>query len=280
MLAKAIMGLLPANTWVSSDAVIEFNGQNLLQIPKAQLRRIIGRDIAMVFQDPMNTLNPVMKIGRQVAEVVRYHFSLNRKASWENAVDLLALVGIPMADRRAKQYPHELSGGLRQRVAIAIALACEPFLLIADEPTTALDVTTQAEILDLLARLQQERQMAMILITHDLGIVAGRTHEAAVMYAGKIVEHAPTPALFKRMRMPYTRALLNAIPRVSYPPHTELETIEGQPPDQIKLPPGCRFAKRCWKALPLCEQTEPSLKCANGGSHRFACWYPLNSNEE
>ncbi|MDM8537278.1 ABC transporter ATP-binding protein [Desulfobacterales bacterium HSG17] len=283
MLARAVMGLLPSNALVPPDAIVEFKGQNLIKMSGKQMRRIMGREIALVFQDPMTSLNPVMKIGRQVAEVLCCHLKLNRATAWERAISLLDIVGIPMPKHRAEQYPHQLSGGLRQRVAIAIALACEPKLLIADEPTTALDVTVQAEILDLLARLQQEKQMAMILITHDLNVVAGRTHETAVMYAGRIVEHAPTSELFKQMHMPYTRALMEAIPRLSNPPHTKLQTINGHPPDLIDLPRGCSFAPRCCKTRDLCTKTRPDLKPVNNskaGNHRAACWYPLNIKGE
>jgi len=276
MLARAITGLLPHNARVPSDAAVEFKGQDLIRMSKKQMRQIIGREIALVFQDPMTSLNPVVKIGRQVAEVMCYHLSVSRQTARKRTIELLDLVGIPMPQRRANQYPHQLSGGLRQRVAIAIALACEPELLIADEPTTALDVTVQADILDLLERLQKRRRMAMILITHDLGVVAGRTHEAAVMYAGKIVEHAPTEELFKRMGMPYTRALMDAIPRLSNRPHTELQAINGQPPDLIDLPPGCAFAPRCWKVQSLCLRQMPAVKSINDQGHRLACWYPLN----
>ena len=180
-----------------------------------QIRQIIGREISMIFQDPMTSLNPVMKVGRQIAEVIGYHLKVSRKIAHKRAVSLLDLVGIPMAERRANQYPHQLSGGLRQRAAIAIALACGPKLLIADEPTTALDVTVQATILDLLAALQMENRMAMILISHDLGVIAGWADEAAVMYAGKIVEYAGGNELFRHARMPYTHALIAAIPRLT-----------------------------------------------------------------
>lgn len=279
MLAKAIMGLLPARSIVPTESIVNFQGQNLVRMKKTQKRRIIGREIAMIFQDPMTSLNPVMKVGRQISEVLCHHLKVSKQTAHRRAITLLDLVGIPMANRRADQYPHQLSGGLRQRVAIAIALACGPKLLIADEPTTALDVTVQAAILDLLASLQQEKQMAMILITHDLGVVAGRTDEAAVMYAGKIVEHAATNELFKQMRMPYTHALMAAIPRLVNRPHTRLLAINGQPPDMVDMPPGCRFASRCWKKQPLCIESEPALKRINGRGHRLACWYPLESAE-
>ena len=279
MLARAIMGLLPARSIVPSESIVNFKGQNLVSMKKAQLRQIIGREIAMIFQDPMTSLNPVMKIGKQISEVLCYHLKVSRRTAYKRTVELLDLVGIPMAEQRANQYPHQLSGGLRQRAAIAIALACEPKLLIADEPTTALDVTVQAAILDLLASLQNEKQMTMILITHDLGVVAGRTDETAVMYAGKIVEHAATNELFNQMRMPYTHALMAAIPRLANSPHTILQAINGQPPDMVDLPPGCSFASRCWKAQPLCMEKEPALKRINGRGHKLACWYPLNSRK-
>jgi peptide/nickel transport system ATP-binding protein len=279
MLARAIMGLLPAGSIMPSESIVNFGGRNLAGMKKAQLRQIIGREIAMIFQDPMTSLNPVMKVGQQIAEVLCYHLKVGRRTARKRAIALLDLVGIPMADRRANQYPHQLSGGLRQRVAIAIALACKPKLLIADEPTTALDVTVQATILDLLASLQQEKQMAMILITHDLGVVAGRTDHAAVMYAGQIVEYAATNQLFRQMRMPYTHALLAAIPRLENRPHTTLRAINGQPPDMVDLPAGCRFASRCWKAQPLCLESEPVLKPINGRGHKLACWYPLDPAE-
>ncbi|MGD9274043.1 MAG: ABC transporter ATP-binding protein [Desulfobacterales bacterium] len=279
MLARAIMGLLPVRSIVPSKSIVNFEGQNLIRMKNALLRQIIGREIAMIFQDPMTSLNPVMKIGKQITEVICYHLKASRKTAQKRAVTLLDLVGIPMAEQRANQYPHQLSGGLRQRVAIAIALACEPKILIADEPTTALDVTVQSAILDLLASLQEEKRMAMILITHDLGVVAGRTDETAVMYAGKVVEYAATNELFNQMGMPYTHALMAAIPRLANRPHTKLQAINGQPPDMVDLPPGCRFALRCWKAQHLCMEKEPVLKPINGHGHKLACWYPLVNGE-
>ena len=275
MLARAVTRLLPSGAILSPASKVEFKGRDLIGMPKKQVGRIVGREIAIIFQDPMTSLNPVMKIGPQVGEVIRHHLKSSRKNANERAVALLDQVGIPMAARRAGQYPHQLSGGMRQRVAIAIALACEPKVLIADEPTTALDVTVQAAILDLLADLQQKKHMAMILITHDLGLAAGRTDQSAVMYAGKIVEHAATRDLFRQMRMPYTRALMAAIPRLADRPHTKLKAIEGQPPDMIALSAGCRFAPRCWKTQPLCLESEPELKRMNGRGHWSACWYPL-----
>jgi peptide/nickel transport system ATP-binding protein len=230
----------------------------------------------MIFQDPMTSLNPVMKIGRQVTEVLIHHLKMDKQIAKDRAIELLELVGVPLAERRFYQYPHQLSGGLRQRVAIAIALACEPQILIADEPTTALDVTIQAEILDLIAKLQKEKHMAMILISHDLGVVAGRTHETAVMYAGKIVEQAPTHELYDNIYMPYTRMLIDAIPRLSDPPKKVLQTIGGQPPDLIDPLPGCQFAPRCPKAAQRCQHQEPTLDPIAGTNHKVACWYPLS----
>lgn len=274
MLARTIMGLLPPNAQVPSDVKVEFKGRNLIGMPPKKMRRIMGREISIIFQDPMTSLNPVMKVGHQIAEVLRHHLGVSRQASHVQANALLDLVGIPMPERRAKQYPHQLSGGLRQRVAIAIALACEPALMIADEPTTALDVTIQAEILDLVAQLQKQKKMALLLISHDLGVVANRTDTTAVMYAGKIVEQAPTQVLFNRMIMPYTRALMNAIPWLENPPHTKLQTIDGQPPDLVEIPPGCRFAPRCQRVKSRCWTEEPLLRSGGDPQHQFACWYP------
>jgi peptide/nickel transport system ATP-binding protein len=252
-----------------------FDGQDIVRIDPERLRKLRGRSLAVVFQDPMTSLNPVLTIGTQLIETLQEHLELDGLAAKKRSVELLTAVGIPAPEQRLGQYPHQLSGGMRQRVAIAIALSCEPKLLIADEPTTALDVTIQAQILDLLAREQRRRNMAMIIITHDLGVVAGRTDEVAVMYAGRIVERAPTPALFKKMRMPYTQALLAAIPRIDAAPHTPLPAISGRPPDPTRPLPGCSFSPRCRFASGLCHQQKPILEGAESMQHQFACFHPI-----
>jgi peptide/nickel transport system ATP-binding protein len=254
---------------------VMFEGQDLAAMDEAELRAIRGRDVSIVFQDPMTSLNPVLTIGTQLAETLRHHLRMGRQAARTRSRELLAAVGIPAPDARLGEYPHQLSGGMRQRVTIAMALACEPRLLIADEPTTALDVTVQAQILDLLQQQQRERGMAMILVSHDLGVVAGRTDEIAVMYAGRIVERAPTRALFERTRMPYTQALLRAIPRLDHASHTRLLAIGGRPPDLVDPPPGCRFAPRCDRVRDRCRQEEPPLDADSRPGHQFACWYPI-----
>ncbi len=273
MLSRAVLGLLPKRA--SLGGRVMFEGQDLARLSPAALRRLRGPALAVVFQDPMSSLNPVLTIGTQIVETLNAHLGIARHAATRRAVELLASVGIPAPEQRLRQYPHQLSGGMRQRVAIAIALSCEPRLLIADEPTTALDVTVQAQILDLLAREQRRRHMAMILITHDLGVVAGRTDEVAVMYAGRVVERAPTTELFTGMRMPYTQALLAALPKLDAPPHALLPAIAGRPPDPTRRPPGCAFAPRCDRAEERCRAIRPPL---GGGSHQFACLYPLPSS--
>ena len=274
MLSRAVAQLLPRRAKLSG--VVRFAGETLTSLEPEALRRLRGRSLAFVFQDPMTSLNPVLSIGSQIIETLREHLGLDRAAAARRAVELLGEVGIPSPEQRLAQYPHQFSGGMRQRVAIAIALSCEPKLLIADEPTTALDVTVQAQILDLLAHEQRRRAMAMILITHDLGVVAGRTDEVAVMYAGRVVERAPTGRLFKAMRMPYTEALIAAIPKLEAPPHTPLQAISGLPPDPTRPSPGCAFAPRCAYANGRCRHSAPALETRDG-QHHFACWHPLGA---
>jgi peptide/nickel transport system ATP-binding protein len=273
MLSRAILLLLPKKAKLSGRVI--FDGQDLVRLKAEALRRLRARSIAVVFQDPMTSLNPVLSIGTQLVETLQEHLELDAAAARRRSVELLAAVGIPAAEQRLAQYPHQLSGGMRQRVAIAIALSCEPKLLIADEPTTALDVTIQAQILDLLAREQRRRHMAMILITHDLGVVAGRADEVAVMYAGRVVERAPTRALFKNMQMPYTAALLAAIPKLEAAPHTPLAAIPGRPPDPTRPLKGCSFAPRCRYVGDECLRSKPALTAAESEGHRYACFHPL-----
>ncbi len=258
-----------------------------LPTPRGDLRAVdhvdlkigAGRTLGIVGESgcAMTSLNPVLTIGTQLIETLQEHLELDGNAAKKRSVELLAAVGIPAPEQRLMQYPHQLSGGMRQRVAIAIALSCEPKLLIADEPTTALDVTIQAQILDLLAREQRRRHMAMILITHDLGVVAGRTDEVAVMYAGRVVERAPTPALFKNMRMPYTEALLAALPRIDAAPHAPLPAISGRPPDPTRPIKGCSFSPRCRYATAQCHREKPALAIAESPDHRYACFHPLKT---
>jgi peptide/nickel transport system ATP-binding protein len=276
VLSRSIMGLLPKNNVVRSGSVI-FEGKEVADLPAAAMREYWGTEMAMVFQDPMTSLNPVMKIGRQITESLRFHLEMDKDESRETALSLLRSVGIPEPTRRLSEYPHQLSGGMRQRVTIAIALACGPKLLFADEPTTALDVTVQAQILNLLQQQQRERNMAMILVTHDLGVVAGRSDEIAVMYAGQIVEKAPTATLFAEVRMPYTEALLKSIPKLDQPSHTLLEAIAGRPPDLVNPPPGCKFAPRCPYAQDKCHAEEPPLVEAETAGHYYKCWFPVGT---
>jgi len=276
--ARSIMNLLPPGTSTSTGRVL-LDGRDVRNLPRSESRHIWGVEASMVFQNPMTTLNPVIPVGRQIGEGLRYHRRLSREAATRRARELLEQVGIADADRRLREYPHQLSGGMRQRVMIAIALACEPKLLIADEPTTALDVTVQKQILDLLDRLRRQHRMAMILITHDLSVVAGRTDEVIVMYAGRIVEKAPTRRLFTAMRHPYTKALFESIPKVAHPSHTRLQIIQGRPPDLAQLPAGCAFAPRCAHAQPRCVSEAPPLTVGDDTGHLFACFYPAGSPE-
>jgi peptide/nickel transport system ATP-binding protein len=278
ILSRSIMGLLPRRNVLRSGSVI-FEGKDVLTLPTRQRRSIFGKEMAMIFQDPMTSLNPVMKIGKQITEGLRKHLAMSRRDATATAERLMADVGISEPKRRLSEYPHQLSGGMRQRVTISIALACGPTLLFADEPTTALDVTVQAQILDLLASQQRDRNMSMILVTHDLGVVAGRTDEIAVMYAGKIVEKAPTNILFSKMKMPYTEALVKSIPKLDNTSHTRLEIIGGRPPDLINPPQGCRFSPRCIYVQDRCRVEEPPLVAAESPDHTYACWFPVGSPE-
>ena len=277
MLCRAIKGLLPGRAALAGRIV--FGGRDLGALAPRERNALLGRQVGMVLQDPLSALNPVMKVGWQVAEPLRHHFGMPKARARERAIELLGAAGIAQAAAHFDSYAHQLSGGMRQRVVIAIALACEPALLIADEPTTALDVTVQAEILSLLARLQRERNMALILVSHNLGVVAGLAHEAAVMYAGRIVEQAPAAELFRHMRMPYTRALFDASPRLDDPARDMLAAIGGQPPDLSALPAGCSFAPRCPRVQARCRQETPALK-DEGSGHRCACWFPLHRETE
>ncbi len=273
--ALSILRLLPIPPARVEGGTIFFDGIDLLKIPEKEMRSLRGRAISMVFQDPMTSLNPVFRIGFQICEMIKTHFPrLDRHAVEQRAVELLRMVKIPSPETRMAAYPHQLSGGLRQRVMIAMALACEPGLMIADEPTTALDVTIQAQILDLIQELQSNLGMSVLLITHDLGIVAQTTRRVYVMYAGKVVEHAMTMDIFKSPRHPYTRGLLRSLPgrythvKGKHP----LPSIPGMVPNPINLPPGCAFKDRCDQAFPPCERSMPPLVPCGTHGHLVRCW--------
>lgn len=254
--ALSVMRLIATPPGKIVEGEILFEGKNLLRLSDEQMRHIRGNRIAMIFQEPMTSLNPVLTIGEQIAEAVILHQRLDKKAAWERAIEMMERVKIPLARERVKDYPHQFSGGMRQRVMIAMALSCNPSILIADEPTTALDVTIQAQILDLIRELQQEFNMAVILITHNLGVVAEMCDNVVVMYAGKPVEHTDVRRIFQDAKHPYTWGLLHSIPKL-YERKERLIPIEGQPPSLIDLPPGCPFAPRCPFAMEICVQEDP-----------------------
>jgi oligopeptide/dipeptide ABC transporter ATP-binding protein len=277
VLARSIIGLLPAGIANRAGGRILFAGRDLRRLGEREMRRIRGRDIAMIFQDPLTSLNPVMTIGRQIVQVLRQHTNLSTAQAKARAVELLDEVGIPDPGQRVQEYAHRMSGGMRQRIVIAIALACNPRLLIADEPTTALDVTVQAQILDLLRRLQDRHGMAMILITHNLGVVAEMCDDVAVMYAGRMVEQGNVGDILGRPRMRYTHALLQSVPRLENESHVRLPVIPGQPPNLIAPQPGCRFAPRCSHGLARCKAETPA-ETDIGVGHRFSCWNPVEES--
>ena len=274
----SLIRLIPEPPGKIVNGEVEFDGQDLLQLNEEELRQIRGNRIAMIFQDPMTSLNPVLTIGRQITEALELHLNMNRDESRSRAIELLELVGIPDAGARLDDYPHQFSGGMRQRVMIAMGLSCNPQLLIADEPTTALDVTIQAQIVDLVTRLQSELGMAIIWITHDLGVVAGLADRVLVMYAGFIVEEGPVDVIYGQPRHPYTLGLLRSIPRLDLGRQKRLIPIEGLPPDLLDPPQSCPFAPRCPFVIDKCLEENPPLM-AIGAVRKSACWVDLSDVE-
>jgi peptide/nickel transport system ATP-binding protein len=274
MLIKTIMGIGPKGTNIDGRIIVD--GIDLSGLSEAKRRTLLGSKFGMVFQNPMTSLNPFVRIGRQIEEASRFYLGLSKAQAKALAISLLEDVGIPDAAECYSHYPHQFSGGMKQRIMIATALACQPELLIADEATTALDVTVQKEILDLLQVIQQQRQMSMILVTHNLGIVAGRTDEILVLYGGHVVEYGPTDRVFANPRHRYTEALLSAMPRMDQPAHSKLRTIAGRPPDLTNPAPGCPFAPRCPVAEGRCHTSMPPVTASKDGRHRFACYLPVD----
>ena len=269
--AMAVMGLVPSPPARFPSGRIMFRGEDLLTASDKRLRNLRGKEVSMIFQDPLTALNPVFKVGSQIAEVIKVHESIPRAKAKERAVDLLGEVGIPNPRGRAKEYPHQFSGGMRQRAMIAMALALNPALLLADEPTTALDVTVQAQIMDLLESLQEQRGTAIVLITHDLGLVASHADRVMVMYAGRVAEYAETEDVFYRPRHAYTLGLLSSLARLDQRRADRLEPIPGSPPSLINVPPGCAFHPRCALATAVCRTAEPPLLAQDGIDHLASC---------
>jgi len=266
----SVLRLIPSPPGKIVEGEIVFQGQNLLSLPEKEMRHIRGNKISMIFQEPMTSLNPVFTIGNQIAEAITLHQGLKGKEVYEKTIEALRMVGIPGPEERVKQYPHQMSGGMRQRVMIAMAISCEPALLIADEPTTALDVTIQAQILDLLRHLKQTLNMAVILISHDLGVIAEMADRIAVMYGGSIMEYAPTSEIFRHSRNPYTRALLRSLP-YHQKRKSRFKTIQGQVPDPLNLPSGCKFHPRCDMVIDICRLEEPGFEEVSPG-HWSKCY--------
>ncbi|MBT8443022.1 MAG: ABC transporter ATP-binding protein [Gammaproteobacteria bacterium] len=275
----SLLGLIPSppGRIVSGEILLE--GRDLTKLPEAELRDLRGCNISMIFQEPMTALNPVFTIGSQMMDVLVFHRKLTRKQARAAALEMLAKVGIPVPEKRIDEYPHQLSGGMRQRVMIAMALSCNPKLLVADEPTTALDVTTQAQVLEQISKLQEEFHMAVILITHDLGVVAETCRRGIVMYCGRVIENASIEHLFRRPLHPYTSGLLNSIPRIRGDRIAELPIIPGRVPDLRDLPDGCRFAARCDKATDLCRRESPELAPFEQSDEFVACHFPGDNKE-
>jgi len=270
----SVMRLIPQPPGKIAAGEVLFEGVDLLKLSDDEMRKVRGNKIAMVFQDPMTFLNPVLTIGRQIMEALQLHMGMNKKQARERTAELLSMVGIPEARARLNDYPHQFSGGMRQRVMIAMALACNPQILIADEPTTALDVTIQAQIVDLVKRLRDEIGLAIIWITHDLGVIAGLADRMMVMYAGHVVEEAPVKELYANPRHPYTLGLIGSLPRLDEVRAEKLTSIEGLPPDLIDLPPGCPFQPRCVYSVDKCREQRPELEPA-GPKHSIACWVDI-----
>jgi oligopeptide/dipeptide ABC transporter ATP-binding protein len=272
-MCRAAMGLLSGSN-VQREGTVVFDGKELTAMSREQVRDQFGTGMAMIFQDPMTALNPVRRIGTQLSESLRLRLGMDKKAALARSAELLSFVRIPDPEAMLKKFPYQLSGGMRQRVMIAIAISCNPKLLFADEPTTALDVTVQAQILQLLSDLRRDLKMSMVLITHDLGVVANHTDYVAVMYAGEVVEQATTAELFANMKMPYTQALLNSIPNIEMKSGARLQVIEGRLPNPVDRPKGCGFVTRCTYAQQKCHDEHPPLVDAGNG-HLYRCWYPL-----
>lgn len=271
--AQTVLRLFDEKYLASYEGEVNFNGANLLKLTKKQMQDIRGNEISMIFQDPLSSLNPVYTVGEQIEETLLIHRGITKKAAKDKAVELLRLVGIPAPERRISDYPHQLSGGMRQRVMIAIALACEPKLLIADEPTTALDVTIQAQILDLIAGLNEQLGMSVMLITHDLGVVAEMCSRVVVMYLGQVVETADVQTLFRRPLHPYTIGLMHSIPQIDGDRSKDLHAIEGSVPTLYNIPAGCRFAPRCERADEKCRKQMPELVQFGESDTLVRCWY-------
>jgi oligopeptide/dipeptide ABC transporter ATP-binding protein len=276
VLSRAAMGLLTGSN-ITREGRITFDGKVLSEMSREEVRNEFGTGMAMIFQDPMTALNPVRRIGSQLQESLRVRLGMSRKEARARSIELLTLVRIPEPKQMLRKFPNQLSGGMRQRIMIAIAISCNPKLLFADEPTTALDVTVQAQILELLTDLRKELNMTMVLVTHDLGVVAGNTDYVAVMYAGEIVEQASTADLFANMKMPYTEALFKSIPNINMKSGSRLPVIEGRLPDPTDRPPGCGFASRCNYAQDKCFTEHPELEAAKDG-HLYRCWFPLGDS--